>query len=110
MKKLPGFLLLFLISVVFLIGCAKQTEELPCGGKGTLSIVNKISESILDSMSINIVQVHNTIWVKKDYLRSFTLTGNAPYNLIIDDPISGYHLDTTMMLLNCDNKFLVIEK
>jgi hypothetical protein len=110
MKKLTGLFLLFLITVVILIGCGKQTEELPCGGKGTLSIVNKISESILDSISINIVQIHNSIWVKKDYLRSFSLTGNAPYTLIIDDPISGYHLDTTMMLLNCDNKFLVIKK
>jgi TRAP-type mannitol/chloroaromatic compound transport system permease large subunit len=104
MKKLTGLFLLFLITVVILIGCAKQTEEQPCGGKGTLSIVNKLT----DSLSISIVQIHNTIAVSPDYIHPFTLAGNAPYTLVFDAP--GYHLDTTMMLLNCDNKFLVIKK
>jgi len=104
MKKLSGFFLLFLITIVILIGCAKQTEEQPCGGKGTLSIVNKLT----DTLSISIVQIHNTIEVLPDYIHPFTLTGNAPYTLVID--AQGYHLDTTMMVLNCDNKFIVIQK
>ena len=104
MKKFTGCLLLFLITVVFLIGCAKQTEEQPCGGKGTLSIVNKLT----DTLSISIVQIHNTIPVLPDYIHPFTLAGNAPYTLVID--AQGYHLDTTLMVLNCDNIFLVIQK
>lgn len=97
------FSLSFLIVFVFL-GCAKKTEELPCDGKGTISIENKLDSTI----TINIVTTHNTIYLQKDYIHPFTLTGNVPYTIIVDGP--GYHLDTAMMILSCDNKFLVIEK
>jgi len=107
MKKLIFFSLLLLFAGSLWVGC-KKTEELPCSGKGSLSIENKISETELDSISVNIVQIHSTFWVKKDYIRTFSLAGNAPYTLIIDGP--GYHVDTTMMVLNCDNKFFVVIK
>ncbi|MCK9218575.1 MAG: hypothetical protein M0P47_00810 [Bacteroidales bacterium] len=105
MKKFTFFFFLSLIFVAVFSGCAKKSEELPCDGKGTISIENKLDSTI----TINIVTMHNTIYLEKDYIHPFSLTGNAPYSIIVDGP-GGYHLDTAMMILSCDNKFLIIEK
>jgi hypothetical protein len=95
---------LLLLTVSFLTGCTKSTPEEPCEGKGTLNIENKLDSAI----SVKIVQTNKTLSVEKDYTLPFSLTGDQPYTFQIEGP--QYYKDTTMMILTCDNKILVIAK
>ena len=105
MKKLCIALsILFATSVLIFSGCAKKTTESPCGGKGTISVENKLDSAI----SVKIVQTHNTMTVEKDYTLPFSLAGDQPYTLTIDGP--QYHKDTTVMVLFCDNKLFIVTK
>ena len=96
--------ILIAASVLIFSGCAKKTTETPCGGKGIISVENKLDSAI----SVKIVETHNTMTIAKDYTLPFTLAGDQPYTLTIDGP--QYHKDTTLMLLFCDNKLFIVTK
>ena len=105
MKKLAIALsILVVASFSILSGCVKKTTEDPCSGKGVLNVENKLDSAI----SVKVVQTHNTMTVEKNYTLPFLLAGNQPYKLTIDGP--QYHLDTTFMVLFCDNKLFVVTK
>ncbi len=103
-KSAIALSLLLFASVLIFSGCVKKTTEDPCGGKGVLSVENKLDSAI----SVKVVQTHNTMSVEKDYSLPFLLAGNQPYTLTIDGP--RYHKDTTFMILYCDNKLFVVTK
>jgi hypothetical protein len=86
------------------ISCSKETTQEPCDGKGTINIENKLDSTI----TVKIVQTHTTKSIPKDYTLPFTLVGNQPYTINIDGP--QYNRDTTLMLLSCDNKLLIVIK
>ena len=105
MKKLTLFSAILSIAMVAtFLSCSKQTTVEPCDGKGTLNVENKLDSAI----SVTIVQTRLNKSVSKDYTYPFTLAGNQPYTLNIDGP--QYHRDTTIMLLSCDNKLLLVIK
>ena len=86
------------------ISCSKDQVADPCDGHGILNIENKLDSTI----SVKITETHNVTSIEKDYTHPFTLTGNNPYTLAIDGP--GYHKDTTIMILFCDNQLFIVEK
>lgn len=105
MKKLPYLQFLFIaffMAVIF--SCSKETTQEPCDGKGTLNVENKLDTTI----TVKIVQTRLSKDIPKDYTVSIPLTGNQPYTLNISS--SDYSMDTTIMLLSCDNKLFVVIK
>ena len=104
MKKSIIPVALLLMAIIAIFSCSKKTQDDPCGSKGILWLENKMDSAI----SITVVQIHNTVTVEKDYTQKFSLAGNQPYQIKITGP--KYYLDTTVMMLNCDNKLMVITK
>ena len=105
MKK-SAFAISILLVTVFSVmtACtAKKTAD-PCNGIGILNVENKLDSTI----SVKIMETHNTMSIKKDYTLPFSLAGNQPYTLTIDGP--QYHKDTTIMVLFCDNKLIIVTK
>jgi hypothetical protein len=70
---------------------------------GVLNIENKLDSAI----SVKIMETHDTKTISKDYTLPFSLAGDQPYTLTIDGP--NYHIDTTMMILVCDNKLFIVK-
>lgn len=103
MKKIHLLLLIFAATLVVFTACTKKTEE-PCNGKGTLYLENKLDSAA----TIMIVQTHHTFTLEKDYMQIFDLTGNQPYEIKVTGP--KYYLDTTLMILPCDNKLLIFKQ
>jgi len=103
MKKIHFLLLIFAASFVFFAACSKKTAE-PCNGKGTLYLENKLDSAC----NIIIVQTHNSFTLEKDYMQIFDLPGNQPYEIKVTGP--RYYLDTTLMLLPCDNKLIIFKQ
>jgi invasion protein IalB len=105
MKNILALSVFLLSTFLFLfISCTKEQTVEPCNGKGTLNVENKLDSTI----TVKIVETHTTMDIAKDYTLPFNLVGNQPYTLNIDGP--QYHKDTTIMLLSCDNKLLIIIK
>jgi hypothetical protein len=96
--------LLLLAIAVITPSCAKKKEVDPCDGIGTLNVENKLDSAI----TVKVTETHQTESIDKDYTYPFSLPGNQPYTLTIDGP--QYHKDTTVMLLFCDNKLLIVTK
>ena len=105
MKK-SAFAISFILVAVFfaMTACTTKTTSDPCDGKGILNVENKLDSTI----SVKVMQTHNTMSIGKDYTLPFSLVGNQPYTLTIDGP--QYHKDTTIMVLFCDNKLLIVTK
>jgi len=103
MKKIQILSILLTFLIIFTACSSKKTEE-PCNGKGTLYLENKLDSSV----SILIVQTHNSFSLDKDYMQIFNLTGNQPYELKVTGP--QYYLDTTLMILPCDNNLLIFKQ
>lgn len=105
MKRFPFITVaVILLLTVIAISCTKEKAVEPCDGKGTINIENKLDSTI----TVKIVQTHTTKSIPKDYTLPFTLAGNQPYTINIDGP--QYNRDTTIMLLSCDNKLLIVIK
>lgn len=105
MKKLSGFSVLLVIFSLFLLAsCGKEDPVIPCDGKGTLNISNKLDSLV----TITVVESRLTKEIPKDYTLPLYLAGDQPYTINIDGP--QYHKDTTIMLLSCDNKLLIVIK
>lgn len=103
MQKIPILYILLAILIGFAACNKKKTEE-PCNGKGTLYLENKLDSTV----SIIIIQTHNTFPLEKDYMQIFDLPGNQPYEIKVTG--KDYYLDTTMMILPCDNKLLIFKQ
>lgn len=105
MKKVTGIsALLLLISLALLTACGKDDPVVPCDGKATLNIANKLDSLV----TVTVVQTKVTKDIPKDYTIPFSLAGDQPYTITIDGP--QYHIDTTIMLLSCDNKLVIVSK
>jgi hypothetical protein len=105
MKKFFALSALLIVTfLVIMVSCTKEETVEPCNGKGTINIENKLNSLI----TVKIVQTHTTMSIEKDYTLPFTLAGNQPYTINIDGP--QYHKDTTIMVLSCDNKLLIVIK
>ncbi|MCX6280140.1 MAG: hypothetical protein NT004_18920 [Bacteroidetes bacterium] len=105
MKKFFTLSALCIVTLfIFAVACTKEKTIEPCNGKGTLNVENKLDSLI----TVKIVQTLLTKSIPKDYTLAFELTGNQPYTLNIDGP--QYHKDTTIMILSCDNKLLIVIK
>jgi hypothetical protein len=105
MKKsvLAGLLLFFAIFLI-ISGCTKEAAVDPCDGQGILNVENKLDSAI----TVKVTQTHTTMTIEKDFTLPFPLAGNQPYTLTIDGP--QYHKDTTLMVLFCDNKLIIVTK
>jgi hypothetical protein len=103
MQKIHILFILMAILFAFAACNNKKTEE-PCNGNGTLYLENKLDSAI----SIIIVQTHNTFVLERDYMQIFDLKGNQPYQIKVTGP--QYYLDTTFMILPCDNKLLIFKQ
>jgi hypothetical protein len=95
---------LLVVSTILISSCAKEKVEIPCNGKGTLNVENKLDSVIF----VKVVQTHDTKPIEKDYTRPFSLTGDQPYTFTIDGP--NYHIDTTIFINSCDNKLFIVTK
>ena len=97
-----GFILFIFMTF---LSCKSKTTEAPCNNTGSLCVENKMDSSIV----VSIVQKHQQITLQKDYMECFDLEANLPYTISISG--SGYTKpDTTFMILQCDNKLLVIKQ
>ena len=103
MQKIPILYILMAILIGFAACNKKKTEE-PCNGQGALYLENKLDSAV----TIMIIQTHNTFTLEKDYMQIFDLTGNQPYEIKVTG--REYYLDTTMMILPCDNKLLIFKQ
>ncbi|MDP1621454.1 MAG: hypothetical protein Q8M08_03855 [Bacteroidales bacterium] len=96
--------LIFFIALFVISACTEEKKVDPCNGTGVLNVENKLDSTI----SVKIMETHNTMSIGRDFTLPFTLPGNQPYKLTIDGP--QYHKDTTIMVLFCDNKLLIVTK
>jgi hypothetical protein len=89
-------------SVLVLVSCSSKTDSPPCNNKGTLCIENKLDTDV----TITLKPVHDQFQLKKDYMKCSELDGNKAYTVTVTTTYS--QRDTTLMILPCDNKLLVI--
>jgi hypothetical protein len=106
MKKYFLFALgISLIVVSGISGCSSNSSEDPCNNSGKLCVENKMDSSVV----VNIVQKHQQVTLKKDYMECFDLEANLPYTISVSG--SGYSKpDTTLMILPCDNKLFIVQQ
>ena len=104
MKKSVFLLPVFLFAALITISSCTDTKTAdPCDGYGVLSVENKLDSAV----TVKVLETHDTKNIGKDFTMPFTLAGNQPYTLTIDGP--QYHKDTTIMVLFCDNKLLIVK-
>jgi hypothetical protein len=103
-KHTLAITLLLMIALLSAAGCQKQEEKKPCDGIGQVCMENK-TDSVI---TIQIVQTHNTFTLEKDYMQCFELAGDQPYTFKISGPSLFTEIDTTFMVLPCDNTVFVI--
>jgi hypothetical protein len=106
MKKTFLFISAILaISIFVLSACKSNSPADPCNNMGTLCIENKMDSTI----TVSIVQKHEQVPVEKDFIYCFDLEANQPYTVSVSG--SGYKKpDTTLMILPCDNKTIIISQ
>jgi hypothetical protein len=103
-KQLLTLTFLLMAAMAIFTGCQKQVDKEPCDGIGQVCMENK-SDSVI---TIQIMETHNTFTLEKDYMQCFELTGNQPYTFKVSGPSLYTEIDTTFMVLPCDNKVFVI--
>jgi hypothetical protein len=95
----------FFALLILVVGCKSKEASQPCDNMGTLCIENKMDSTI----TINIVQKRQQVTMKKDYMECFALEGNIAYTISITG--AGYSKpDTTLLILPCDNKLIVVKE
>lgn len=70
---------------------------------GNLCIENKLDTEV----TITLKPIHDQFKLKKDYMKCSQLEGNKPYTITITSV--SHESDTTIMILPCDNKLLIIK-
>jgi hypothetical protein len=103
-KSAVAISILFLATFLIISACTKTETVDPCNGTGVLNIENKLDSTL----SVKILETHDSQSIGKDFTLPFTLTGNQPYTITIDGP--QYHKDTTLMILFCDNQLFIVQK
>ena len=104
MKNHILFLFLMLFSVIILSsGCKKKKEDIPCDGKGTLCIENKLDFKVVVSLKPS----QSTFDLERDYMHCSELSGDQVYTINIS--ATGINRDTSITILNCDKKLLIIQ-
>ena len=102
-KYLPLLFLLILGIFIVSSGCKKTTESVPCGNKGTLCIENKLDSSVI----VSVKPTHDQFTILKDYMHCSELTCNQTYTINVS--ATGINRDTTVTILACDKKLLIIQ-
>jgi hypothetical protein len=98
----PGIILVF---IILLSGCKSNPPEDPCNNTGKLCVENKMDSTVV----VNILEKHQQVTLQKDFMECFELEGNQPYTVSISG--SGYKKpDTTLMILPCDNKLIIVQQ
>jgi hypothetical protein len=93
------------VFIILLSGCKSNPPVDPCSNTGQLCIENKMDSTLV----VSIVQKHKQITLQKDFMECFDLEANQPYTVSISG--SGYtKQDTTLMILPCDNKLIVVKQ
>lgn len=102
--KTNFFLFSGLILVLFLAfsSCNQKKETKPCDDKGTLWVENKMDTTV----TVFIMPVREQYTLDKDFSKSSSLQGNQPYTITISK--QNYQWDTTLMILPCDKKLLIV--
>jgi hypothetical protein len=104
MKNYSLFLTLLLLAFIAIsTGCKKKTDPLPCDGKGTLCIENKLDSTIIVTLKPSQAQFP----IAKDYMHCSELTGEQSYTINI--AATGIDRDTTITVLSCDKKLLIVQ-
>ncbi|TRZ71049.1 MAG: hypothetical protein D4R97_07410 [Bacteroidetes bacterium] len=102
-KYLPLLFLLILGTFILSSGCKKKKEATPCNSKGTLCIENKLDSTIV----VSIKATHEQFEILKDYMHCTELAGEHSYSINIS--ATGINRDTTLTILSCDKKLLIIQ-
>jgi hypothetical protein len=96
----------FVLCVVFslaFVNCSKKKDEQPCDNKGMLCLENKMDTTV----TIFITPVRIQFDLQLDYIKCTELGGNQPYTITVSKP--DFSWDTTLIVLPCDNKLMVIK-
>jgi len=104
MKKVTIFLLASaMVLLLATFSCKKKEAAPPCDGKGSITFTNKLDSAV----SINIVQIHYTFTLLKNYSERVSLSGDQPYEIKITG--QGYYLNDTLYVATCDDQLMVVE-
>ena len=96
-----GFLVICFLAIS---GCSADDPSEPCDNTGQVCIENKLEFSLV----VSITQTNQQETLPVDYMQCFTLEANQAYTLSFSG--TGYNRpDTTIMVLPCDNKLIIIE-
>jgi len=102
-KYFPLLILLVLGTFILISGCKKKKETIPCNGKGTLCIENKLDSTIVVSLK----STHDQFTILKDYMHCTELVGDQTYSINIS--ATGINRDTSLTILSCDKKLLIVQ-
>jgi hypothetical protein len=83
--------------------CTPKKDSSPCNNMGNLCIENKLDSEV----TITLQPIHDQFPLQKDYMKCSQLDGNKPYTITITT--ASHESDTTIMILPCDNKLLIIK-
>jgi len=105
MKKTLPFLFLLILGYFFILssGCSNKNEPTPCNSEGTLCIENKLDSTII----VTFKNTHDQFSILKNYMHCSTLTGDVTYSINIS--ATGIDRDTSLTILSCDKKLLIIQ-
>ncbi len=101
-----SFVILSVICILFslsFLNCSKKKDTPPCDNKGILCIENKMDTTI----TVFILPIRQQFDLPLDYIKCTELEGNNPYTINVSKP--DFSWDTTLIVLPCDNKLLVIK-
>ena len=103
-KYLPLLFLLILGIFILSSGCKKSKDNTtPCDSMGTLCIENKLDSAVV----VSVKQTHDQFTILKDFMHCSELTGDQTYSINI--AATGIDRDTTITILSCDKKLLILQ-
>lgn|GEM_PF-1933882 len=102
-KNFPFLILLILGFFILSSGCSNKNELTPCNSEATLCIENKLDSTIV----VTFKNTHDQFTILKNYMNCSTLAGNQTYSINIS--ATGIDRDTSLTLLTCDKKLLIIQ-
>jgi hypothetical protein len=104
MKKnlLPVFGLVFW-TILIISSCSPNEDSTPCDNKGNLCIENKLDTEV----TITFKPVYDQFKLQRDYMKCLQLDANKAYTITVTTV--SHENDTTLMILPCDNKLLILK-
>jgi hypothetical protein len=92
--------------LVLSISCSnKDTTPQPCDNNGTICFNNKTDSLI----TVSVKEAHTTITtvtIAHDVEKCLTLSGEVTYSINMSG--TGFNKDTTILLLSCDKKEIIV--